>query len=287
MSIKSKGEAPTEVSPNEDHDLDKRAMELSLKQIKHKILVMSGKGGVGKSTVAANLAVGLSKRDYAVGIMDVDLHGPDIPKMLGLELEMVEAGDRFFFPLRFSDNLKVISIASMIPSEDTPLIWRGPLKIGIIRQFISNTKWGELDYLIIDAPPGTGDEPLTIAQTIPDAKAILVTTPQEISLLDVRKSISFCREVKMPILGIVENMSGFVCPHCGKESDIFGRGGGERVANKSDIPLLAQIPLERNIMSSSEAGVAFMDSGKNDSLALKAFAKLVTEVIDRTSKTGN
>jgi len=289
MSNKSKSdlEAPADPGPENEREIQERAIKLALSQIKHKILVMSGKGGVGKSTVAANLAYGLSRRDFKVGIMDVDLHGPDIPKMLGLDLEMVEAGDRFIFPLKFSDNLKVVSIASMIQSEDTPLIWRGPLKIGVIRQFIGNTKWGELDYLVIDSPPGTGDEPLTVAQTVPEATALIVTTPQEISLLDVRKSINFCHEVKMPILGIVENMSGFICPHCGKESLIFGKGGGEKIAEKSDIPLLASIPIEKNVMSSSEAGIVFLDSGKKETKAFEAFEKLVDQVIERTDKITN
>ncbi len=270
-----------------ERELQQRAIDLSLKNIKHKILVMSGKGGVGKSTVSVNLAYGLAANGYVVGLMDVDLHGPDIPKMLGLELEMLDAGDNFIFPLKFSDKLKAVSIASMIQTEDTPLIWRGPLKIGVIRQFIGSTKWGKLDYLIIDAPPGTGDEPLTVAQTIPGANAIIVTTPQELALLDVSKSISFCNQVGMPVLGIVENMSTYFCPHCGKESHIFGEGGGAKIAHKTDIPLLANIPIEKDVMSSSEAGMVFLEADRKDSKAKDGFKKLVGSVIDRTESKDN
>lgn len=270
-----------------EREIQDAAIKLALENIKHKILVMSGKGGVGKSTVAVNLAFGLSERGYKVGLMDVDLHGPDIPKMLGLEFEVVEAGERFIFPLKYSENLKAVSIASMIPTEDTALIWRGPVKIGIIRQFIANTKWGKLDYLIIDSPPGTGDEPLTVAQTIPEAKALIVTTPQQISLLDVSKSIDFCVKVNMPILGLVENMSTYVCPHCGKESHIFGEGGGERMANKAGIKLLASIPFDKMVLSSSEAGMVFMNAERKESDAKGAFKKLVEVVIGRTDKSSN
>ena len=285
MAIKTKGEAPTESETANERELQERAIDLSLKNIRHKIIVMSGKGGVGKSTVAVNLAVGLSKHGFNVGLLDVDLHGPDVPKMLGLDLELIERGERFILPLIYSEKLKVVSIASMIENEETPLIWRGPLKIGVIRQFIGSTKWGMLDYLIIDCPPGTGDEPLTVAQTIPGAKAIIVTTPQEVALLDVRKSINFCIEVKMPIIGIVENMSLFLCPKCGNESHIFGFGGGLKISQKTDLPLLASIPIENRVMSSGETGIAFLDSEKKDSRAYAEFIKLVEAVMEKTEKT--
>ena len=208
------------------------AITRSLGKIKHKILVMSGKGGVGKSTISVNLALGLAKRGHQVGLMDVDLHGPDVIRMLNLKgnMEPPATPDALVPPLKYNDNLKVVSLEYMMKDRDEAIIWRGPLKIQAIRQFVADMDWGELDYLIIDAPPGTGDEPLSVAQTIPNVKAIVVTTPQQVALADVRKSISFCKTVNMEITGVVENMSGFVCPHCNQTVDIFKTGGGEELA---------------------------------------------------------
>ena len=228
----------------------------TLQHIKNKILVMSGKGGVGKSSVAAYLSVALAKRGYKVGLMDVDLHGPSIPRILGLKgsLEFsVHAGK--MLPIKYLPNMEVMSIETLMGADkDAATIWRGPLKIGVIRQFISDIEWMDLDYLIIDSPPGTGDEPLTVAQTIPDARALIVTTPQEISLADVRKSINFCRQVKMQILGLVENMSGLQCPHCGKIIDVFKTQGGMLTAQKENLRLLATLPLELEVVKEGDAG---------------------------------
>jgi Mrp family chromosome partitioning ATPase len=188
----------------------------SLSLIRDKFMVMSGKGGVGKTSVAANLAMALSKQGARVGLMDVDLHGPDIPRILGLKGVLEASVDGRIKPKPYSDNLEVVSVGSMAGDPDKAVIWRGPLKLQVIRQFISGVQWGKLDYLIIDSPPGTGDEPLTVAQTIPDAKAIIVTMPQEMSLDDVRKSINFCKTVNMQVFGLIENMSGFVCPTAGR-----------------------------------------------------------------------
>ena len=205
-------------SQQDQHQQQAIEIKERLRHIKNKILVMSGKGGVGKSSVAAYLSVTLAKRGYKVGLMDVDLHGPSIPRMLGLKGNIgpgTQSGKAH--PVMHLPNLEVMSIEPLMgENKDAATIWRGPLKIGVIRQFIADIEWMDLDYMIIDSPPGTGDEPLTVAQTIPDAKALIVTTPQEISLADVRKSISFCRQVHMEILGLVENMSGLICPHCGK-----------------------------------------------------------------------
>jgi Mrp family chromosome partitioning ATPase len=202
-----------------------------LQNVKHKFLVMSGKGGVGKSTVATNLAVFLSNAGYNVGLLDVDVHGPSVAGMLGMTgLQLNFIGNQMQ-PYLYKENLKVISIQGLLDQPDQPLIWRGPVKIGIIRQFLADVNWGPLDYLIIDSPPGTGDEPLTVAQTIPGCEALIVTTPQEISLADVRKSLEFCRTVKMNVLGVIENMSGFVCPNCGTMHEIFKSGGGEKTDN--------------------------------------------------------
>ncbi|MBW1767542.1 MAG: P-loop NTPase [Deltaproteobacteria bacterium] len=227
-----------------------------LSHIKNKILVMSGKGGVGKSTVAAFLAIALARKGHKVGLMDVDLHGPSIPRMLGLTGSILPSPhSNKAIPIDFMPNMHVISIEILMgENKDTATIWRGPLKIGVIRQFISDIEWSDLHYMIIDSPPGTGDEPLTVAQTIPDAKALIVTTPQEISLADVRKSINFCRQVKMEIIGLVENMSGFQCPHCGKNIDLFKAHGGQLIAKKENLRLLASLPIETEVVNQGDAG---------------------------------
>jgi Mrp family chromosome partitioning ATPase/predicted Fe-Mo cluster-binding NifX family protein len=260
----------------------KQDMEITqaLGLIKNKILVMSGKGGVGKSSVAAYLAVALAKRGYKVGLMDVDLHGPSIPRLLGIH-GTIQSGARQgkARPVSHLPNLEVISIESLMgPDKDLATIWRGPLKIGVIRQFISDIEWEDLDYMIIDSPPGTGDEPLTVAQTIPDASAIIVTTPQEISLADVRKSINFCRHVNMSILGLVENMSGLACPHCGKTIELFKTKGGMVTAKKENVKLLGTLPLEPQIVQMGDSGsVAVLE---DEQLAFtKAFEDFVDEVI--------
>lgn len=253
----------------------------SLGQIKNKILVMSGKGGVGKSSIAAYLSVALAKKGYKVGLMDVDLHGPSIPRMLGLKGGL-EPGAGKAHAIRYLPNMEVISIEPLMgDNKDAATIWRGPLKIGVIRQFISDIEWSDLDYMIIDSPPGTGDEPLTVAQTIPDAKALIVTTPQEISLADVRKSINFCRQVNMEILGLVENMSGLTCPYCGKTIDIFKTKGGMLTAKKEGVRLLGTLPLEPEVVSNGDTGsMAVLEN--NDFLITREFNKIVDEVVKLT-----
>ena len=208
-------------SHKDQHAMQDAEIRERLTHIKNKVLVMSGKGGVGKSSVAAYLSVALTKKGYKVGLMDVDLHGPSIPRLLGLKGNIQPSfHPGKGLPVNFLKNMQVMSIESLMgENKDAATIWRGPLKIGVIKQFIADIEWSDLDYLIIDSPPGTGDEPLTVAQTIPDAMALIVTTPQEISLADVRKSINFCRQVKMKIIGVVENMSGLQCPHCEKNID--------------------------------------------------------------------
>ena len=226
-----------------------------LSKVKRKILVMSGKGGVGKSTVAATVALLLSHKGHKVGLLDVDLHGPSIPHLLNIQGGLEIPGDGTVKPHRLSDRLQVVSIEMVMGDKDTAVVWRGPLKISAIRQFISDVEWGELDFLIIDSPPGTGDEPLTVAQTIPDAEALIVTTPQEISLADVRKSINFCRQVNMGILGVIENMSGFSCPHCNKKIHIFGVGGGVKMAAQMEVPMLGQIPIDPEMVDLGDRGL--------------------------------
>lgn len=235
------------------------AITESLGIIKNKILVMSGKGGVGKTSTSVNLSIALANKGFKVGIMDVDLHGPDVPRMLGLEGTPEVNQNKKLKPLSYSDNLKAISIECFTPNKDDAIIWRGPLKFSAIKQFIGEVEWGNLDFLIIDSPPGTGDEPLTVAQTISDAKAVIVTTPQEVALADVRKSINFCKIVKMEIFGLLENMSGFSCPHCSETINLFGSGGGQKTALQMGIPFLGKIPFDPKMVTCGDTGACYQD----------------------------
>ena len=263
----------------DQHQIQDAEIRDRLSHIKNKILVMSGKGGVGKSSVAAYLSIALAKKGYRVGLMDIDLHGPSIPRLLGLNGHIQPSSHPGkAIPIDFMPNLQVISIESLMGEDkDRATIWRGPLKIGVIRQFISDIEWSDLDYLVIDSPPGTGDEPLTVAQTIPDAKALIVTTPQEISLADVRKSINFCRQVNMPILGLVENMSGLRCPHCGETIDLFKVQGGRMIAEKEHLPLLASLPIEPEVVKMGDAGKLADLYGSQIPFTLE-FNKIVEEI---------
>jgi Mrp family chromosome partitioning ATPase len=268
--------------------MEKQNIEImeTLRHIKNKILVMSGKGGVGKSSVAAYLSVALAKRGYLVGLMDVDLHGPSIPRILGLSGNLGFGGrEGKMLPVKYLPNMEVISIETLLgENKDTATIWRGPLKIGAIKQFISEIDWADLDYLVIDSPPGTGDEPLTVAQTISDAKALIVTTPQEISLADVRKSLNFCRQVKMEILGLVENMSGLKCPYCGEVIDVFKTRGGQDTAIKENLRLLATLPLELEVVKNGDAGdVSLLDN--EGLLIVQEFNRMVDEIVKLTAST--
>jgi len=272
-------------SQEDKHSMQDQEIRERLAHIKNKILVMSGKGGVGKSSVAAYLAVSLATKGYKVGLMDVDLHGPSIPRLLGLKGGLQPSGRQGkAVPVQFLSNLEVISIESLMgENKDLATIWRGPIKIGVIRQFISDIDWSDLDYLIIDSPPGTGDEPLTVAQTIPDAKAVIVTTPQEISLADVRKSINFCRLVKMEILGLVENMSGLECPHCGKRIDLFKSRGGQLTAEKENLTLLGSLPIEPEVVQRGDLGRLDDLMGKSNPFN-KEFENVVKTIIQKTAK---
>ena len=230
-----------------------------LSKIKNKIVVLSGKGGVGKSTVAVNIAMSLALQGYNTGLLDVDIHGPSIPVLLGLENEKIHGSGNVMLPYNYNDNLKVMSIGFLIGNADSAIIWRGPAKMGIIQQFIKDVEWGELDYLIIDCPPGTGDEPLSVVQILEDVTgAVIVTTPQKLAIFDVRKSIDFCEKVKVPIIGVIENMSGFICPECNKTIDIFKSSGGEKMAQDMNVPFLGKIPLDSNIVESGDSGKPFV-----------------------------
>jgi ATP-binding protein involved in chromosome partitioning len=264
-------------NPNQLQAEQDVAVKQSLEKIKNKLMVMSGKGGVGKTSTSVNLSIALANTGFNVGIMDVDLHGPDVPRMLGLRGIPEVNQNKKLNPLSYSQNLKAISIEPFTPSRDDAIIWRGPLKYSAIRQFISDVDWGNLDFLIIDAPPGTGDEPLTVAQTIPDAKAIIVTTPQEIALADVRKSINFCKAVKMKIFGMVENMSGFTCPHCGETIELFGSGGGERTAKEMGVPFIGRIPFDPRVVVCGDSGACLQEVHK-DSAVTRAFADIADTI---------
>ena len=258
--------------------LEDEAIKLSLSKIKHKIFVLSGKGGVGKSSISANLAASLSKRGYKTGLMDVDVHGPSIAQMLGLTELLDISESKLLIPKQINGNLKVVSVQALMQDKDQAIIWRGPAKSGMIRQFVSSVDWGELDFLIIDAPPGTGDEPLTVVQTIPEALGIIVTTPQEVALADIRKSISFCKTVHLKTLGIVENMAGFKCPHCNEPIDLFSSGGGEKTAKAQGLTFLGSIPFDTDVVISGDSGVTIMKQDKETRFS-KGFDTIVENII--------
>jgi len=246
-------------------------------QIGMKLLVLSGKGGVGKSTVAANLAVSLSLAGKHVGLLDVDIHGPSIPKLMGLEKDRLVAHGTSIAPIEVG-SLKVMSIGFLLENAADAVIWRGPMKYGVIRQFLKDVDWGPLDYLVIDAPPGTGDEPLSVAQLVGQpAGAILVTTPQDLAVADVRRSVSFCRQVSLPIVGIVENMSGLICPHCQKEIPLFKTGGGEALAREMNVPFLGTIPIDPEIVACGDSGTPYAQRFAENTAA-QSFAAIVQRI---------
>ena len=267
-------------NPEDKKRLD-RAVEQSSSMIKHKLMVLSGKGGVGKSTVAVALATGLAMRGYKVGLMDVDIHGPSIPGMMGLKEQGAASEDDWHFePVAFSENLSVVSIGFYVKSPDEAVIWRGPMKMRAIKQFVGQVAWGELDYLVVDSPPGTGDEPLSVAQCLPGAGAIIVTTPQTVAIADVRRCISFCRTVDANIVGVVENMSGLKCPHCDKEINLFSKGGGARMAQDMEVPFLGSLPIDPSVVEAGDSGRP-ADLFTSDIIA-GAAGKIIDNIIECT-----
>jgi ATP-binding protein involved in chromosome partitioning len=253
------------------------AVAASMAKVKYKIMVMSGKGGVGKTTVAANLAFALGMQGLEVGLMDADIHGPDIPKILGIEDQRPEITGDMIKPISVTPRLRAMSIGFLLPDRDSPVIWRGPMKMNAIRQFLSEVDWGDMDYLIIDLPPGTGDEPLSVAQLLKKVDgSIIVTTPQDLALLDSRKAVNFSGVLNVPVIGIVENMSGFVCPHCGHEINIFKYGGGERAAQELGVPFLGRVPLDPNMVEAADRGEPFIM--QKDSKVSEAFAQIVQNI---------
>lgn len=247
----------------------------SLSRIRQKFIVMSGKGGVGKSSVSAGLSIRLAGRGHAVGLLDVDIHGPSLAGIMGVKGLMDLSQDNKVLPKKVNERLGVVSMQSLMQDKDQAVIWRGPAKAGVIRQFVGDVQWGELDYLVIDAPPGTGDEPLSVAQTIPDAKAIIVTTPQDVALADVRKSINFCRTVNLGIAGLVENMGPFDCPCCGKTIALFKSGGGQATALQMEVPFLGTLPFDSQVVKACDKGLP--DVLENDA---PAFSSALDEVIN-------
>ena len=255
--------------------------------VPHKILVMSGKGGVGKTTVAVNLAFGLAEKGYRVGILDADLHGPNAALMAGVEGVPAAIKDGKIVPIHATPKVSVLSISAFLPDRDTPIIWRGPRKAGAIQQFLSDADWDDTDVLVVDCPPGTGDEPLSVAQLIPDADGVVVvTTPQDVALLDSRKSVQFVRQVNLKVLGIVENMSGFVCPHCGQEVNLFKVGGGERAAKELGVPFLGRVPLTEAVVQAGDSGrpVILTNPGDPAAQALASIATKLAEKLEAKSK---
>ncbi|MBN1917682.1 MAG: Mrp/NBP35 family ATP-binding protein [Verrucomicrobia bacterium] len=249
-------------------------MRLRMGRVRRKWLVLSGKGGVGKSTVAVNLALSLAAMGYEVGLLDVDIHGPSVPKLLGIEDARPTVRDGAIVPMAVA-GIKTMSIGFLLQHTDAATIWRGPMKANVIKQFLKDVEWGDLDYLVIDSPPGTGDEPLSVVQLIENADgAVIVTTPQELAVIDVRKAITFCRSVNLPVLGVIENMRGFVCPHCGERTDVFGHGGAEHMAAEMKVPFLGAIPFDPQLVESGDTGQPFtqLHSGSE---AAQAFARIV------------
>jgi len=274
-------------SQEEKEAHEQQAIDKNMEQVRHKFMVLSGKGGVGKSSVSVNIAASLVTMGYDVGIVDADIHGPNIPKMLGVEPARPQGGENGLLPVMTPDNLRVMSIGFFLRQEDDAIIWRGPLKHGLLKQFFGEVYWGALDYLVMDLPPGTGDEALSISHLIKDVDgAIIVTTPQDVALLDSRKSINFCKELKIPVIGVVENMSGMSCPHCHKEIDLFKVGGGEKIARDMKVPFLGRIPLDPEMVKCTDDGKplvnAFPESQATS--AIRAITKKWIELLEQGPK---
>ncbi|MFW6138259.1 MAG: P-loop NTPase [Spirochaetota bacterium] len=257
----------------------------NLSRIKYKLLVLSGKGGVGKTTVAVNLGWGIASRGYMVGILDADFHGPNIAKMLGIDKKRLTGTDSGMEPVQVTSNLKAVSLALLLQDPDQAVIWRGPMKMGAIKQLLGEVNWGDLDLLIVDSPPGTGDEPLSVCQIIPDLNgAVVVTTPQEVAILDSRKSVMFARQLKVPVVGIIENMSGFICPHCKKEINLFGKGGGQKASSDLGVSFLGNIPVDPQMVIHGDSGNPFVQN-QHRTESGDALDRIITRVIDYLLKS--
>lgn len=272
-----------QVSGETDQALEELMLQGRMDEIGCKLLVLSGKGGVGKSTVATNLAAALAASGKRVGLLDIDVHGPSVPTLTGLEGRHVAVDGEEFIPVELNGNLSVMSIGFLLSSGKDPVIWRGPRKYHLIRQFLKDVRWGKLDYLVVDSPPGTGDEPLAVAQLVGSpAGAVIVTTPQDLAIADVRRCVTFCETLSLPVLGIVENMSGLICPKCGEMINLFKKGGGLRLAMEMEVPFLGQIPIDTEVVAAGDSGRAML-SERSDSPAAAAFAEVVKAILARES----
>ena len=276
------------VSDGKQEAMDERMVSIrnNMARIKHKIVIISGKGGVGKTTVAVNLAISLASVGLRVGILDVDITGPNVNKMLGISPEIrprVDPDAKKFYPVDGPLNTKVVSMAFLLQDSDTPVIWRGPMKMGAVRQFLGDAHWGELDYLICDLPPGTSDETLDILQLIPDENVVVVSTPQEVAIMDARKTISMAKTMKRHVLGIIENMSGFKCPHCDEYIDLYPPGGAEKASKDFNIKFLGKIPFEVEVGQQGDQGLPFVLKYP-DRESTKAFKAVVAKIREEIEK---
>ena len=268
-------------SSKEKKEHEKTRLQQKLFHIRHKVMVMSGKGGVGKSTVAINLAAALALRGYQIGILDADLHGPDVPRMLGIDDRHLAGKPDSVDPVEVFKGFKAVSMALLAQDPDKAIVWRGPLKHTAIKQFLGNVNWGDLDFLFVDLPPGTGDEPLSVAKLIKAVDgAIIVTTPQDVALLDSRKAVNFSRLIHVPVLGIIENMSGMSCPHCGESIDLFKVGGGEKAAEEMGVHFLGRIPIDPRVVLHCDSGQPLV-ADSTESAAKTAFIQLTDKVLER------
>ncbi len=256
-----------------------RKLKENLGRIRKKLFVLSNKGGVGKSFVATSLALIAARRGLQTGLLDADIHGPSVAHMLGFAgMPLGVTEDNLIEPIPVRENLVAVSTASLLKSQDDSVIWRGPLKMGLLKQFLAEVNWGNLDLLIVDSPPGTGDEPLSIAQLIPEMSgAIVVTSPQDVALLDSRKCISFLNQLKIPTLGVLENLSGMLCPYCGKTIDVFKRGGGKQAALDLEVPFLGAIPIDPEIVRASDDGKPYVLEHP-ESEAAKVLEAIIEEI---------
>ena len=279
-------EVSAKCSVVEKREQEKKRLQEKFFHIRHKVMVMSGKGGVGKSTVATNLAASLALRGYQVGILDADLHGPDVPRMLGIEgRHLIGKGDGVE-PVEVFAGFKAVSMALLSQEPDKAIVWRGPLKHSAIRQFLRDVNWGDLDFLFIDLPPGTGDEPLSVSKLIQEVDgAIIVTTPQDVALLDSRKAVNFSKKINIPVLGIVENMSGMACPHCGESIDLFKIGGGEKAAKELGVPFLGRIPIDPRVVHCCDSGKPFVAQAE-ESPAKTSFTRVIENLLEQLAWSG-